>query len=305
MPKYLAQFKRILTTSFPLIQYLIPQHILSRLCAKIANMEFIWLKNLIIDAYIKCYKISMQEAMESDPHNYKTFNDFFTRALKPGSRPIETSNDSIISPVDGKIAQIGVSGPEQFIQAKGYHFTVQHLLGDIDCAKIFADGNFATIYLAPNDYHRIHMPITGTLKQSIYIPGRLFSVSPSSVNCISNVLTRNERLVTIFDTDIGPLAIILVGAIVVASIETVWGGAIIPNKLHNIQAWSYDNPADAPIILPKGAELGRFKLGSTVIMLSVRDAILWNKHLIPNANVQMGQLLGNKVSTQESRCDKN
>jgi len=249
------------------MQYAMPKHFVSRMVGKLAAAKAGALTTTLIKLFIKQYKIDMSEAQYSDPAHYKTFNEFFTRPLKDGVRPLTTDSDIIAHPVDGAISQLGPIVEGQLIQAKGHNYSLQALLGgsEQDTAP-FLGGDFATIYLAPKDYHRIHMPIDGTLSKMIYVPGDLFSVNPLTAQNVPNLFARNERVVAIFDTEIGPLAMVLVGATIVASIETIWAGTVTPPAGKDVFSWNYPTSGDNAITLKKGEEMGRFKLGSTVIL---------------------------------------
>ncbi|WP_348981672.1 archaetidylserine decarboxylase [Pseudoalteromonas arctica] len=249
------------------MQYAMPKHFVSRMVGKLAAAKAGALTTTLIKLFIKQYKIDMSEAQYSDPAHYKTFNEFFTRPLKDGVRPLTADNDIIAHPVDGAISQLGPIVEGQLIQAKGHDYSLQALLGgsEQDTAP-FLGGDFATIYLAPKDYHRIHMPIDGTLSKMIYVPGDLFSVNPLTAQNVPNLFARNERVVAIFDTEIGPLAMVLVGATIVASIETIWAGTVTPPAGKDVFSWNYKTSGENAITLKKGAEMGRFKLGSTVIL---------------------------------------
>lgn len=253
---------------------------------KLANARQIWLKNALIDIFCHAYAIKLLEASVSDPHAYPTFNDFFTRALQPGVRPINQNPDSIVSPADGAIAQIGSIHGQQLLQAKEMYFDLNTLFGgQTDIANLFTDGTFATIYLAPHNYHRVHMPFSGTLRTQIYIPGKLFSVNRMTSDLIPNLYARNERLVLVFDTAKGPMTVILVGALIVGSMQTVWMDQPIRGS-----AIAVSHP-EQPVQLEKGDELGRFLMGSTVILLFPKDAQEWAA-LAAGDTVQVGQLLG-------------
>jgi len=234
---------------------------------KLAAAKAGGLTTALIKLFIKQYKIDMSEAKYPDPAHYKTFNEFFTRPLKEGIRPLAEENDIIAHPVDGAISQLGDVVDGQIIQAKGHDYSLQALLGgkEEDTAP-FLGGKFATIYLAPKDYHRIHMPVDGTLSKMIYVPGDLFSVNPLTAQNVPNLFARNERVVAIFETEIGPLAMVLVGATIVASIETIWAGTVTPPAGKDVFSWNYPTTGDNAITLKKGEEMGRFKLGSTVIL---------------------------------------
>ncbi|BBN82987.1 phosphatidylserine decarboxylase proenzyme [Pseudoalteromonas sp. A25] len=249
------------------MQYALPKHGLSRLVGKLAAAEAGALTTQLIKLFIKQYKIDMSEALHENPAHYKTFNEFFTRPLKPGIRPLAEDNNIIAHPVDGAISQLGDVVDGQIIQAKGHDYSLQTLLGGKEEDFLpFSGGKFATIYLAPKDYHRIHMPIDGTLKRMIYVPGDLFSVNPLTAQNVPNLFARNERVVAIFDTEIGPLAMVLVGATIVASIETIWAGTVTPPAGKDVFSWDYPATGTNAITLKKGEEMGRFKLGSTVIL---------------------------------------
>lgn len=270
-------------------QHLLPQHILSRLVAKIANCRSPLIKNLIITLYCKLYPIDMTEALETNPLAYPSFNDFFTRPLKIGARPITTDQSAIVSPVDGRIWQIGTATNSQLIDAKGRGYTLEQLLANQNDAPQFYNGNFAVLYLAPYNYHRIHMPIQGRLRYMRYIPGKLFSVNPSVVDHIPDIFAKNERVVAIFDTVLGPMALIMVGAIIVGSIDTAWEGTITPTKQKEIINWDYKNQE---LTFDRGIEIGSFKLGSTVILLYPQNTMKWNADLHQNTGIKMGQTLG-------------
>lgn len=249
------------------MQYAMPKHFISRMVGKLAAAKAGGLTTALIKLFIKQYKIDMSEAKYPDPAHYKTFNEFFTRPLKEGIRPLAEESDIIAHPVDGAISQLGDVVDGQIIQAKGHDYSLQALLGgkEEDTAP-FLGGKFATIYLAPKDYHRIHMPVDGTLSKMIYVPGDLFSVNPLTAQNVPNLFARNERVVTIFETEIGPLAMVLVGATIVASIETIWAGTVTPPAGKDVFSWNYPTTGDNAITLKKGEEMGRFKLGSTVIL---------------------------------------
>nr|WP_166339654.1 archaetidylserine decarboxylase [Pseudoalteromonas sp. MB47] len=244
-----------------------PKHFISRMVGKLAAAKAGGLTTALIKLFIKQYKIDMTEAKYPDPAHYKTFNEFFTRPLKEGIRPLAEESDIITHPVDGAISQLGDVVDGHIIQAKGHDYSLQALLGgkEEDTAP-FLGGKFATIYLAPKDYHRIHMPVDGTLSKMIYVPGDLFSVNPLTAQNVPNLFARNERVVAIFETEIGPLAMVLVGATIVASIETIWAGTVTPPAGKDVFSWNYPTEGDNAITLKKGEEMGRFKLGSTVIL---------------------------------------
>jgi phosphatidylserine decarboxylase len=277
---------------FSLIQYLLPHHLLSLVMYWITRSEWNALKDLVIRRVIKMYRVDMELALDPEPTNYRSFNDFFTRAIKPEARPLAEGQDTLVSPVDGTVSQAGQIVDERLFQAKGHDFSLSELLGgDPKWTKVFADGSFATIYLSPRDYHRIHMPLTGTLKRMIHVPGRLFSVSPSTTRDIPRLFSRNERVVNLFDTDAGPMALIMVGAIFVSSMDTVWAGTVTP-KSRRVTGWDYGRKSSAAIKLQRGAEMGRFNMGSTVILLFGKDAVELAAELQPEAKLEMGQRIG-------------
>ncbi len=273
------------------LQYITPKHLVSRLVGKLAAAELGSVTTVGIKWFIKQYNIDMSEAVHSEPEAYKTFNDFFTRALKSGVRPLSQDNAYIVHPVDGAISQCGPIKSRQIFQAKGHEYSALALLGDqADDAKRFEDGDFATIYLAPKDYHRIHMPLKGTLSKMTYIPGDLFSVNPLTAANVPGLFARNERVVAIFETEIGPIAMVLVGATIVASIETIWAGTITPPGGKKVFTWDYPTEGPETFTLEKGAEMGRFKLGSTVVMLFAKDALDdFADGVVPKAVTRMGQ----------------
>jgi phosphatidylserine decarboxylase len=267
-------------------QYLAPQHALSRLGGKIAECQWKWWRNWVIRKFIKCYGVDMSIAQKEHIEDYPNFNSFFTRLLKPEARPIVQESHAIACPVDGSISQIGRIQQDTLLQAKGFHFQLHNLLGGAShLAHAFEDGYFATLYLSPKDYHRVHMPLSGHLTETVYIPGKLFSVNPLTTHTVPALFARNERLVCFFETAAGPMAVILVGAMLVASINTVWSSTFNSRTVTNFRP-------KQPILLERGAELGHFKLGSTVIVLFAKEAIEWNQSLQENSTVQMGQWFG-------------
>ncbi|EWG99082.1 archaetidylserine decarboxylase [Halomonas sp. BC04] len=269
---------------FALIQYPIPHHLLSRLVGQFAECRQPWLKNALIRAFIKRFKVDMREALEPDPTAYATFNDFFTRALKPNARPL---GDGLLCPADGTLSQFGAIEADRLLQAKGHRFSMEDLLGgDAKAARRYTGGSYANVYLSPKDYHRVHMPLAGTLTEMVYVPGRLFSVNSATTDHVPNLFARNERLVCHFDTEQGPMVVVLVGAMIVAAIETVWAGQITPLS-GQVQRVRFDNP----VRLERGEEMGRFKLGSTVVM-AFAGKVDFDEALAPRATVTMGQSLG-------------
>lgn len=269
-------------------QYLLPQHTLSKLMHRLCRCRWPWFKNTMIKSIIKQYQVDMSLAQQQDINAFEHFNAFFTRALRPEVRPLAASE--LLSPVDGNISQLGDIHSGRIIQAKGQDYSVAELLGnDVAMAEQFAGGQFATIYLSPRDYHRIHMPCAGRLQHMRYVPGKLFSVNPRTVRSVPRVFARNERLVTIYETVYGPMAVILVGAIFVGSMQTVWhDGEITPPYGKQIRDWQYQTDS---IQLDKGAEMGRFNMGSTVVLLLPEGAPAWRQALTKDMSLNMGQAL--------------
>lgn len=279
------------------LQHITPQHTLSFLFGVWAHLKKpLWFKNWMIQHFINKYHVDMSEAIKSKPADYIDFHQFFTRHLKPELRPIAHGEKSIISPVDGCISQIGSINDGKIIQAKGFDFTVEELFGgDTKLADQFFAGTFSTLYLAPKDYHRVHMPFAGKLKKMIYIPGHLFSVNQVTTQSVSNLFARNERVVCIFETAFGVMAIVFVGALIVGSISTVWEKNIT-SKHHKITSIDYDNHDNAEkIILERGDELGYFTLGSTVILLFAPNMSVWHDEFKADSCVKMGIEIGTMI----------
>ncbi len=276
---------------FILLQYLTPQHLLSRLVGCLAASEIPWLKNTFIDLFRRRFDVDMSEALEEDPRAYPSFNAFFTRALKPDARPLDADPAALLCPADGFISQVGALGGDAILQAKGQYYSAQRLLGgDAALAAPFAGGHFATIYLSPRDYHRVHMPLAGRLVRTLYVPGDLFSVNQTTADNVPNLFARNERLVCLFETEAGPMAVVLVGAMIVAGIDTVWAGPVAPLGRRVIDTDFAAPPA--PVELARGAELGRFRLGSTAIVLLPNGSVEWRADAVAGSAVRMGTTLG-------------
>lgn len=276
------------------LQHLVPQHALSRLVGRVASCNNRLIKNTFINWFIKRYQVDMSLAAEPNLSAYACFNDFFTRALKPGIRPICTEQKAIVCPADGAISQLGKIVNGRIFQAKGQDYSVAELLGgDAALAEEFSDGDFATVYLSPKDYHRVHMPYGGKLRTMVSIPGDLFSVNAVTAENVPRLFSRNERVAAIFDTELGPMAVVLVGAMIVAGIETVWDGQLAPMGSREIQTslYPYQN-----IQLEKGAEMGRFKLGSTAIILFAKDKIHWEAQFVAGATTRVGVKLASQKS---------
>ena len=269
--------------------YPLPHHLLSRLVLALTRLECPRLVPPAIRQFSRHFGVDLNEAEQPDPAAYTSFNAFFTRALRPGARPVDAAETSIVSPADGTVSQCGPIQGDALFQAKGRDYSLLELLGgDAERAAPFEDGSFSTIYLSPRDYHRVHMPLDGTLRETVYVPGRLFSVAPHTVRTVPRLFARNERLVCRFDTDHGPMAVILVGAIFVACIETIWTGVATPPHTGRIRA---ETPHDH-LHLTKGAELGRFNMGSTVILLFGKGRTRWEPACGAGQPVRMGQRIG-------------
>lgn len=264
------------------LQFLLPQHLLSRLMFRFARIQSPWIKNSFTSWFVSKYKVNLNEALLEDIEEYKHFNDFFTRALKDGSRPI--SDSQLVSPVDGVVSQYGSIKDSLIVQAKGKKYSVEALLAENSKNDLYT--SFVTIYLSPKDYHRIHMPLDGSLKSMKYIPGNLFSVNQRTVDDIDQVFARNERLVCYFDSEYGEIALVMVGAIFVGSMETSWEGQITPPYNKSVKTFEYDS---RQIKLSKGEELGRFNMGSTVILLLPHNVSKMNFEF--NKTLKMGQSL--------------
>ncbi len=267
--------------------YILPHHAISWLMFKAARLQWTPLKNLIIRIYTDLNPVKMHEAIEENMFAYESLNAFFTRALKPECRPFDKNEKNWLCPVDGSVSQAQAIKQGRIFQAKGHDYSLLELVGgDTELEQIFKNGQFATLYLSPRDYHRIHMPTTGKLKHMQYVPGRLFSVAPFTVNHIPGLFARNERCICHFETQQGPMAMILVGAINVSAIETVWHG-LITGKAKKVKRFDYSNEN---IELKRGEEMGRFNLGSTVIILAT-DQMKIEKNMTAEAEIKLGQCL--------------
>ncbi len=273
---------------FVWLQYILPQHGLSRLVLAATRVRARWFKNALIRGFLELYDIDMRDAVESEPLRYASFNEFFTRALRPETRPLAPDAHAIVSPVDGTISECGDIAGDLLLQAKGSLYTLSDLLAGRTWAQRFAGGSFATIYLAPYNYHRVHMPLSGRLEQTWFVPGRLFSVNALTARCVPRLFARNERIVTLFDSDAGAFALVLVGALNVGSMATVWAGDITPAARRVITQLPPQS-----VNLEKGAELGRFNMGSTVILLFEPRRVRWLAHLRAGVTVRLGQAIGN------------
>ncbi|WP_179999637.1 archaetidylserine decarboxylase [Acinetobacter sp. YH12239] len=268
-------------------QQIVPQQKLSRLVGKVAASENPVLKNVVIQAFKAKYGIDMSIAEQQNALKFKSFNEFFTRSLKTGVRSIDPNPKSVVSPADGAISQLGKINEGDIFQAKGQSFSVEKLIGDPQLAAPFKNGEFATVYLSPRDYHRVHMPYSGTLTETLYIPGELFSVNQTTAENIPGLFARNERMVCLFDTDVGRMAVVLVGAMIVAGIETVATGKVKPTGRLELNHHAMK--------LEKGDELGRFYLGSTAVVLFEKDKMQWDQAFKANSTVVMGEALGHLI----------
>ena len=273
------------------LQYMMPKHFLSRLVGKFAAAKMGWLTTKAISQFIKAYGINLGEAKLKNASDFETFNDFFTRELEEGARTIDKDESTLCYPVDGAISQQGDIVDGQLIQAKGFDYSLTSLLGgDAQTAEPFQDGKFSCIYLAPKDYHRIHMPMAATLREMIYVPGELFSVNPLTARNVPGLFSRNERVVAIFDTQFGQLAMVLVGATIVASIETTWAGTITPPAGKDVFRWKYPASGVDAITFEKGDEMGRFKLGSTVVSAFSPNMVEFEANAGPGTITRLGEL---------------
>jgi phosphatidylserine decarboxylase len=269
------------------LQYLLPHHGISRLVLAATRVRRTGFKNALIRGFLRLYRIDLAEAVNPEATSYPSFNDFFTRALIPAARPVCAAADAIASPVDGRVVACGAIGGGRLLQAKGRDFSLQELLAGADATRAFEGGEFATIYLAPYNYHRIHMPLAGRLLETRYVPGRLFSVNAATARMVPRLFARNERVITVFETAAGRMAVILVGAMNVGSIATVWAGDITPRRPRRVTRL-----ADAAVELSKGGELGRFNMGSTVILLFEPGRIRWDPALQAGTVLAMGRQIG-------------
>jgi phosphatidylserine decarboxylase len=278
-----------LDSLFILFQHLVPQHWLSRCTGWLAGLRNpAWLKNFVIRRFIAHFQVDMGEAEFPYPEHYGCFNEFFTRPLRAGARPI--ADAAVVCPADGAVSQLGTIEHGRIFQAKGRAFSTRELLGgDAGRAATFDNGSFATIYLSPRDYHRVHMPIAGRLTATCYIPGDLFSVNRVTADRVDRLFARNERLVCHFETALGPMAMVLVGAMVVAGIETVWSGQEAPPPARPVERNYIDTPP--PVVLQQGEEMGRFFLGSTVILLFPKDSIAWHGQYRAGTPTRLGAAL--------------
>ena len=272
-------------------QYFFPKQALTVFAGWVAGRERGWVTTEIIRRFVAKYQVNMGEALDPDIASYPTFNAFFTRALKPGARPLASAD--LVCPVDGAISQFGAIDKDQIFQAKGHRYSTTAVLGgDAALATQFEGGHFATIYLSPKDYHRIHMPCDGVLTRMIYVPGDLFSVNPTTARGVPGLFARNERVVCLFDAPQGAFALILVGATIVGSMATPWHGVINPPRLAGVREWTY--PA-GQVSLKQGDEMGRFLLGSTVVMLFPEGPLQFNPAWVPERGVKLGEVMADRL----------
>jgi len=274
------------------LTYVLPHRLLSSMARSLAYSDSPWLKQWLIDTVTRKFGVNLSEAAEPDPTAYPTFNAFFTRALKPGARVADADPRSLLMPADGRISQCGPIEDGRIFQAKGQSFTAAELLGDDEAAEPFNNGLFATVYLSPKDYHRVHMPWGGKLRETVHVPGRLFSVGPAAVQNVPRLFARNERLVCHFDTDFGPMAMVMVGALLVSGVETVWGGVEIPRYGDTVTVKDYRG---ADITLERFAEMARFNYGSTVIVLLPPGVAALDPSLKGESPVRLGEVLARRV----------
>lgn len=280
-------------------QYLLPKQALTQFAGWVASAQRGRVTTELIRWFVRRYQVNMNEAAEPDIRAYASFNDFFTRALRPEVRPLSPTD--WVCPVDGAISQFGPIHGQQIYQAKGHYYTSTALVGgDTALAESFQGGHFATIYLSPRDYHRIHMPCEGTLRRMIYVPGALFSVNPTTARGVPGLFARNERVVCLFDSPLGPFALVLVGATIVGSMATTWHGVINPPRTRDIRQWHYSD-APEPIQLAQGEEMGRFLLGSTVVVLLPPGPLKFNPLWTPGGAVRMGQVMAEQGEPHTTR----
>jgi phosphatidylserine decarboxylase len=271
-------------------QYIMPQLYLTQLAGWFAQQKWGAVTHFVIKVFAKKYNVDMSEAKKENFSDYESFNQFFIRELKDGARKINENPTALCLPADGRVSQIGHIDDERLLQAKGHFFSLSDLLaGDEELVNTFKNGEFATIYLSPRDYHRVHMPCDATLRKMIYVPGDLFSVNPFLAEHVPNLFARNERVICVFDTEFGPMVQILVGATITASMSTVWAGVINPPRTGEVKVWTYQG--DSAIKLTKGQEMGAFQLGSTVINLFPANSVALAEHLEVDVPVRMGEIL--------------
>jgi phosphatidylserine decarboxylase len=272
-------------------QYLLPKQAMTVLAGHIANASAGRITTFIIRQFVQHYRVNMDEAVNPDIHSYRTFNDFFTRALRAEKRPIAQAD--YVCPADGIISQLGIVSGDRIFQAKGRNYSATALVGgDSELAGKFCGGHFATLYLSPRDYHRVHMPCSGRLTRMVHVPGTLFSVNPRTVRGVPGLFARNERVICVFESEHGPFVMILVGATIVGSVATVWHGVVNPERSREVHEWQYGSQ---DILLGKGEEMGRFQLGSTVIMLFPENRLVFNPLWAPAQAVRFGEMMATRT----------
>lgn len=278
------------------LHYLIPQLPLTRMAGWLAERRWGTATHLFIKLFAKKYQVNLAEAAKPNAADYATFNEFFIRPLKDGTRPIVSDSNQLCLPADGRVSEAGGIDQNRLLQAKGHHFSLETLLAnDFELAEKFRDGQFITTYLSPRDYHRVHMPCDGVLRKMIYVPGELFSVNPFLAEHIPSLFARNERLICEFETEFGPMVQILVGATITASMSTVWAGVINPPRAKEVTVYEYLKEGETAVHLQKGQEMGAFRLGSTVINLFPKDAVELNPSLQAGVATRMGELLATRL----------
>ncbi|MCJ7800567.1 MAG: archaetidylserine decarboxylase [Polaromonas sp.] len=272
------------------LQYLLPKQAITAFAGFVASRERGWVTTALIRWFVGNYQVNMAEAAHPDVTAYPTFTAFFTRALAPGARPLAQA--ALVCPVDGAISQLGAVARDQIFQAKGHHYSTAALVGgDAALAAHYQDGHFATIYLSPKDYHRIHMPCDGRLTRMIYVPGALFSVNPATARGVPGLFARNERVVCVFESARGPFVLVLVGATIVGSMATVWHGVVNPPRGKAVREWRYPASGQPEVVLKQGEEMGRFLLGSTVVMLFPRGPLRFNAAWAHGSSVRLGEAM--------------
>lgn len=292
----MSQARAKLTRLIKLVpQQVLPHHLLGKLMYSLTRCGAVPVKNLLIRAFIRLYGVDMKAAVYEDAAEYPDFNSFFTRELDAKARPIDPAPQGLVSPVDGTVSQVGHIRSGHLLQAKGIQYTALELLGnDPKAALRFSKGAFVTLYLSPRDYHRVHMPIDGYLERMTYVPGKLFSVSPYTTENLDQLFTRNERIISLFETPHGLMAVVMVGALFVGGMETVWAGPVTPAQDRSLSTWSYQHIKEQ-VQLARGAEMGRFNMGSTVILLFEKERVKWPEKLKAGMRVKMGQRIGTFV----------
>ena len=300
-PEHTAATRRAIRLA-SMRQRLYPKHLLSWMMLRATRIRFAPWKNWQIRWFTRRYGVDLSIVEDPAPASYPHFNAFFTRALTSDARPLEGGPRTVVSPADGTVAAMGSMNGRRVVQAKGRTYTIEALFGgDERAAAAFDGGRFATIYLSPRDYHRVHMPLAGRLRSTVYVPGELFSVNPTTVDAIDRLFARNERVVSFFDTALGPLAITMVGAVFVGCIEQVWRGVVTPPRRREVLIERYD---DTEIVLEQGREMGRFNMGSTVILMLANHAVEWSSWMAPGSPVRMGSRIGSIPSSDRARAPK-